>query len=1095
MKTPQYVRYTIFSIVVLLFAFLSHPVLATEYPGGVLQWPEYGLYTNDVIVPTVGIVTNVSVFIEDAQTYMGFDNNAMMLTSPSGTTSYLFDTSTHSISGKSLYLTYFIDSASESITDGFPPYPGPYRPVETFSAFNGQTMTGTWTLAVYNNALSTSNVGEVTTWSLFINEVLPTPVPTVTPYAHCPIYQGTPFVIDIPDVNSRSITLNNPHRVGKIMVNIENFFVGGDNDLDFIGIYLISPREIIVPLFEKHQLSEHALAGTWFDDSSATNIADGLGPYVGHFHPTGNLSDLYGEPIAGNWELLVFNDFSKPGGEAYMNEWAIEICEAKPTPTPPPVTPTPSITPVAQCWNYAGDSISWIGVTTASSGIYVGHSGSVNNVEVRVSAESYDCLTNIGIYLVSPEGTDIALFQVGDLIGHIMYRTYYDDDSSNRIKDGSSPFLGVYHPVEDLSGFNGEASAGTWNLMVYNNLSTNHGNISDIELHLCMEGAVPTPTVTPTPYVPPTPIPTPTATPSDEECSFTSSTSGFHVIGQNVQWETLPVSIPGNAKVERVTLKIKGFNIYAGGSLNDIGMYLKSPENTIVTLFPIRTLQDHSLSETCFADSASKEIDEGISPYIGKWRPKNPGRLSDFHGQRISGEWQIGIYNNYYAGTDGVDWGYMFSDWGLEICQIPDPTPVPTSTIVPGACKVYPGGTFSWSGVGTTIDTINVIDYGEVTKLTARINSSCTGEFSDVKMSLKSPSGSYVTLFSEEQLQGYALYDTVFDDNAEKIITDANNTPPYLGSYRPEEQFSEFEGKSINGEWTLIVYNNAGSGNVEDWELTVCRVSTPTPSPICTSTPTPYVPPPPPTPILILQSGDYNGDGTSDIGVFRPATGLWSIRSVGTSWFGQLGDIPASGDYNGDGTADLVIFRGSSALWAISGVTRVYFGGSSDTTIPGDYDGDGICDIGIYRSSSGLWAIRGVTRLYFGASGDYPIPGDYDGDGFCDVAIFRPVSGLWAVNGVTRVYFGVSDDLPVPRDYDGDGSSDIGIVRFSSGLWAIRGVSRFYFGTAGDYPVPADYTGDGIDYPGIFRSSSGLWAIKEVTRVYHGTSGDIPVAR
>ena len=1104
MKLPRFIRYVIFSIAVLLFACLSDPVLATEYPGGLLLWPAYGLYTNDVNVLDVGIVTSISVYIADAETYMGFDNNAMMLTSPAGTTRYLFDASTNKISGKNLYLTHFIDSASVSITDGIPPYPGPYRPVENFSAFNGQTMTGIWTLAVYNNALSTSNAGEVTDWSLFINEVIPpTPTPAPTPSGHCPLKQGAPFNINAPAVNSGWITFTDTHIVKKIEVNVESFWVIGANDLDNIGIYLISPQEKVVALFEKHQLSEHALAGTWFDDSSTTNIIDGLGPYVGNFHPTGNLSDFNGEDIAGVWQLLVYNDFvgtiADPG-IAYMNEWAIGICpyiSPIPTATIPPgvITPTPTTIPITECWDYTGGGIAWTGVTAASSGIFVGHSGVITDVDVWVTTECSASLSDIGIYLVNPGGADIALFQVGDLSDHIMYQTHFDDGAGNLIKDGIAPYLGIYHPVKDLAGFDGSGSAGTWDLMVYNNNGSNTGNISNWELHLCMEGAVPTPTVTPTPYVPPTPIPTPTATPSDEECSFTSSTSGFHVTGQNVQWETLPVSIPGNAKVERVTLKIKGFNIYAGGSLNDIGMYLKSPENTIVTLFPIRTLQDHSLSETWFDDSASKEVDEGISPYIGEWRPKDPGRLSDFYGQRISGEWQIGIYNNYYAGTDGVSWGYMFSDWGLKICQIPDPTPVPTSTIVPGACKDYPGGTFSWSGVGTTIDTINVIDYGEVTKLTARINSSCTGEFSDVKMSLKSPSGSYVTLFSEEQLQGYALYETVFDDNAEKIITDANNTPPYLGSYRPEGQFSEFEGESINGEWTLIVYNNAGSGNVEDWELTVCRVPTPTPSPICTSTPTPYVPPPPPTPILILQSGDYNGDGTSDIGVFRPSTGRWSVRSVGASWFGGLGDLPASGDYAGVGTADISIYRGTTGLWVISDVTRVYFGGSSDTSAPGDYDGDGFCDIGIYRSSSGLWAIRGVTRLYFGASGDYPVPGDYDGDWSCNFAVFRPSSGLWAVRGITRVYFGVNGDLPVPRDYDGDGSADIGIVRFPSGLWALKGISRFYFGASGDYPVPADYDGDETCDPAIFRCSSGLWAIRGVTRAYYGVCGDIPVAR
>ncbi|MEA1928831.1 MAG: hypothetical protein U9N73_11555, partial [Candidatus Auribacterota bacterium] len=127
-------------------------------------------------------------------------------------------------------------------------------------------------------------------------------------------------------------------------------------------------------------------------------------------------------------------------------------------------------------------------------------------------------------------------------------------------------------------------------------------------------------------------------------------------------------------------------------------------------------------------------------------------------------------------------------------------------------------------------------------------------------------------------------------------------------------------------------------------------------------------------------------------------------------------------DYDGDGTSDIAVFRGDSGLWAVRGVTRVYFGGSTDETIPGDYDGDGTTDIGVFRPASGLWAIRGVTRAYFGSGSDLPEQGDYDGDGTADIGIFRAASGLWAIRGVTRAYFGGSTDEPVPGYYDADGS-------------------------------------------------------------------------
>jgi glycosyl hydrolase family 64 (putative beta-1,3-glucanase) len=240
---------------------------------------------------------------------------------------------------------------------------------------------------------------------------------------------------------------------------------------------------------------------------------------------------------------------------------------------------------------------------------------------------------------------------------------------------------------------------------------------------------------------------------------------------------------------------------------------------------------------------------------------------------------------------------------------------------------------------------------------------------------------------------------------------------------------------------------------------------------------------------------DYNGDGTSDIGVFRESSGLWAIRGITRVYFGGTSDQPVPGDYDGNGTTDIGIFRPASGLWAARGVTRTYFGASADTPRPGDYNGDGTTEPGIFRESSGLWAIRGVTRVYFGTTGDTPVPGWYEGGMTEEIALFRPASGLWAIRNVTRAYFGGTGDTPKSGNYNGDGAWDIGIFRPASGLWAIRGLTRAYFGSASDQPVPADYRGTGADEMGIFRSSSGLWAVRGVTRVYFGGLNDFPVTR
>jgi len=253
--------------------------------------------------------------------------------------------------------------------------------------------------------------------------------------------------------------------------------------------------------------------------------------------------------------------------------------------------------------------------------------------------------------------------------------------------------------------------------------------------------------------------------------------------------------------------------------------------------------------------------------------------------------------------------------------------------------------------------------------------------------------------------------------------------------------------------------------------------------------------PPTPTPaILVIDSADYNGDGTSDISIFRAATGLWAIRDVSRAYFGSNEDIPVPADYNNDGSTDIGIFRPSSGLWAIRGITRLYYGSANDIPIPGDYTGTGQCEIGIFRKSTGLWALFNTTRAYSGNDQDQPIPGYYGWGRAKKIAIFRPSTGLWAIKDSSRIYFGNSTDIPAGAAYNGGGHSPVTIFRPDNGLWAVRNYYRFYFGGAGDTPSPGDFNGDGTDDVTIFRPSSGLWALRLNTRIYFGQDGDTPLA-
>jgi hypothetical protein len=252
---------------------------------------------------------------------------------------------------------------------------------------------------------------------------------------------------------------------------------------------------------------------------------------------------------------------------------------------------------------------------------------------------------------------------------------------------------------------------------------------------------------------------------------------------------------------------------------------------------------------------------------------------------------------------------------------------------------------------------------------------------------------------------------------------------------------------------------------------------------------------------------DFDGDGISEAGIFRPSqapNALWyAPQSAGGAfqiYFGAPGDIPVPSDYDGDGKADAVIFRPTTGLWygprtgASSIVVQMTLGQNGDIPIPCDYDGDGATDPAIFRPSTGLWfGVRRdgssvVLNTGFGQSGDIPVPADYDGDGKCDPGIYRGAAApnaLWYAvlsgGGVFQIYFGGAGDIPVPADYDGDAKADAAIFRPSTGLWygprtgGSTIVVQLTLGQNGDIPVPADYDGETQADAAIYRPSTGLF--------------------
>ena len=73
---------------------------------------------------------------------------------------------------------------------------------------------------------------------------------------------------------------------------------------------------------------------------------------------------------------------------------------------------------------------------------------------------------------------------------------------------------------------------------------------------------------------------------------------------------------------------------------------------------------------------------------------------------------------------------------------------------------------------------------------------------------------------------------------------------------------------------------------------------------------------------LLIAPFDFDGDGKTDIGIFRTAPAEWWINnsSSGTTFavqFGSTGDKIVPGDYTGDGKTDIAFFRPSNGFWYI----------------------------------------------------------------------------------------------------------------------------------------------------------------------------------
>lgn len=264
---------------------------------------------------------------------------------------------------------------------------------------------------------------------------------------------------------------------------------------------------------------------------------------------------------------------------------------------------------------------------------------------------------------------------------------------------------------------------------------------------------------------------------------------------------------------------------------------------------------------------------------------------------------------------------------------------------------------------------------------------------------------------------------------------------------------------------------------------------------------------------------DFDNDGRRDLAVWRPplapaTTGTFLIRfsAGGTSYstslsvpFGKLGDVPVPADYDGDGITDLALFRPGVSAAGVPGA------GAS-----GDQSSWWLCLSGGSPWSPATPATKcdAYVAVNFGIREDIPFPSlNFDGAGSTgELAVYRPSTKTWywAIgqawpstppwpHGSSAPWLGgvgVGDSnagvyVPMPGLYDTDAKTDLVVYNPATATFSLR-LSTTSWGTqltrsfdasfipsgagtaaerAGAIPVPGMYSLQG----GVHRLALALW--------------------